>query len=117
MGQTQRPPQRATAQTQRRPQQRRRKKKYTLHYLLLFLFCIGLGITLCMTVLFKVNSIKVENNSYYSDEELITRSGIAKGDNLFRIGATDIEAMLEDRFPYIRSVKSSAACRQRLSSM
>lgn len=104
MGQTQRPPQRATAQTQRRPQQRRRKKKYTLHYLLLFLFCIGLGITLCMTVLFKVNSIKVEHNSYYSDEELITRSGIAKGDNLFRIGATDIEAMLEDRFPYIRSV-------------
>ncbi len=99
-----RPQQRTMEQTPRRRQTRRRKKKYTLHYLLLFLFCLGLGITLCMTVLFKVNSIKVENVSYYSSEELISRSGIAKGDNLFRINVSDIEAMLEDKFPYIQSV-------------
>ena len=99
-----RPQQRTMEPTPRRRQPRRRKKKYTLHYLLLFLFCLGLGITLCMTVLFKVNSIKVENAYYYSSEELISRSGIAKGDNLFRINVSDIEAMLEDKFPYIQSV-------------
>ncbi len=100
-----------TRTTQQRPQQRppqrrrRKKKNYTLHYLVLFLFCLGLGITLCLTVLFNVEKIVVENNSYYSDQELISRSGIINGDNLFRINSSDTEKMLEDRFPYIQSVK------------
>jgi len=107
---------RQTARTQTRrpaqPQQRRnngqrsrrRRKSYTLHYLLLFVFCIVLGVTLCTNVLFKVNTIQVKNNSYYSSEEIITRSGIKKEDKLFGINTGYIEGMLEDRFPYIQSV-------------
>ncbi|MGN0663816.1 MAG: cell division protein FtsQ/DivIB [Negativibacillus sp.] len=92
-------------QAQKRAPQRRRKKKYTLHYLLLFLFCVGLGLMLCFTVLFKVNTIKVKNNTFYSAEELISRSGIQKGDSLFAFSAGDTEKMLEDRFPYLQDVK------------
>ncbi len=90
---------------QRRKPARRRKRSKTLYYLILFLFCLGLGITLCMTVLFKVEKIVVENNTFYSDQELISRSGIIQGDNLFRINDGDTEKMLEDRFPYIQSVE------------
>ncbi|MBP1582286.1 MAG: FtsQ-type POTRA domain-containing protein [Oscillospiraceae bacterium] len=92
-------------QVRRQQSRSRKRKKYTLHYLLLFLFCIGLGLTLCFTVLFKINTIQVENNSYYSSEELISRSGLSKGESLFAFNAGDIEKMLEDRFPYIQSVK------------
>ncbi len=101
---TQRPQQsRQSAQARRNP--RRRKQKYTLHYLFLFLFCIAVGITICTNVLFKVSSIQVKNCSYYSSEELIMRSGIEKGDKLFRINIRDTEKMLEDRFPYLQSVQ------------
>lgn len=92
-------------QSRGRPPQRRRRKKYTLHYFILFLFCLGVGLALCFTVLFKVNSIKVEGNSYYSSEELISRSGIQKEQGLFDFSASDIEKMLEDRFPYIQDVQ------------
>lgn len=101
--QRQRPQQtRQSAQPRRNP--RRRKQKYTLHYLFLFLFCIAVGITICTNVLFKVSTIQVKNNTYYSSEELISRSGIEKGDKLFGINASDTEKMLEDRFPYLQSV-------------
>ena len=90
--------------TQVRRNPRRRKQKYTLHYLFLFLFCIAVGITICTNVLFKVSTIQVKNNTYYSSEELISRSGIDKGDKLFGINVTDTEKMLEDRFPYLQSV-------------
>lgn len=90
-----------------RPPQRKKRKKYVLHYLLLFAFCIGLGLTVCFTLLFKVGSIQVKNNSYshYSDEEIISRSGIVKEESLLQISAGDTEKMLLDRFPYLESVK------------
>ncbi len=90
---------------QSRPQKRRRKKNRSFQYLLLFVFCMALGITICMSILFKVEKIVVENNTYYSDQELVSRSGILVGDSLFRINDGDTEKMLEDRFPYIRSIE------------
>ena len=103
--QAQRRPQQTRQSTQARRNPRRRKKKYTLHYFILFLFCIAVGITLCTNVLFKVSSIQVKNSFYYSSEELISRSGIEKGDKLFNINVRDTEKMLEDRFPYLKSVQ------------
>ncbi len=104
--QTARPAQRVQQRpSQQRQRTRRRRKSYTLHYLLLFVFCIVLGVTLCTNVLFKVSTIQVKNNSYYSSEEIITRSGIKKEDKLFGINTGYIEGMLEDRFPYIQSLE------------
>ncbi len=90
---------------QSRPKKRRRKKNSTFQYMLLFVFCMALGITICMSLLFKVEKIAVENNTYYSDQELVSRSGIVVGDSLFRINDGDTEKMLEDRFPYIQSIE------------
>lgn len=97
-------PQRQNPQP-RRSKPRRKRQRYTLHYLILFLVCIALGTVLCTNVLFKVNSIQVKNCTYYGSEELISRSGIRKGDKLFGINTGDTEAMLEDRFPYLKNVK------------
>lgn len=98
------------AQTSRKtpqnaPSRRRRARRYTIHYLMLFLFCLGLGLTLCFTVFFKVRTIKVKNCTFYSEEEVITRSEIRKGDNLFQINIGDTQRMLMDRFPYFERVK------------
>ncbi|MBQ8599060.1 MAG: FtsQ-type POTRA domain-containing protein [Oscillospiraceae bacterium] len=97
-------PQRQNPQP-RRSRPRRKRQRYTLHYLILFLFCIALGAVLCTNVLFKVSSIQVKNCTYYGSEELISRSGIQKGDKLFSINTGDTEAMLEDRFPYLKNVE------------
>lgn len=94
-----------TAPTKKTVSSKRRSKKYAIHYFLLFVFCIGLGLTLCFTVLFKVDSIKIKNNTFYSNEEVIARSKIQKGDNLFQINIKDTERMLQDRFSYFASVR------------
>jgi len=106
-GQAKNPGQRPRPQQRRGSSQRprRRRRRYTLHYLLLFLFCLGLGFALCVNVLFKVQVIKVEGNESYSAEEIISRSGIKKEDKLFFLDRSDTERMLEDRFPYLQSVK------------
>ncbi len=93
------------APPKRTPSSRRRSRKYAIHYFLLFVFCIGLGLTLCFTVFFKVDIIKIKNNTFYSNEEVIARSQIQKGDNLFQINTKDVEKMLQDRFHYFASVK------------
>ena len=79
------------APPKRTPSSRRRSRKYAIHYFLLFVFCIGLGLTLCFTVFFKVDIIKIKNNTFYSNEEVIARSQIQKGDNLFQINTKDVE--------------------------
>lgn len=106
-GQARNPGQRPRPQQRRGSSQRprRRKRRYTLHYLLLFLFCLGLGFALCVNVLFKVQVIKVEGNETYSSQEIISRSGIQKEDKLFFLDKSDTERMLEDRFPYLQSVE------------
>jgi hypothetical protein len=87
---------------------RRRKRagKRTLHHFLLLTFFLGAGLILCLTVFFKIEAINVIGSDKYDPLELARASGVAEGDNLFRISQAAIEENLVGvAYPYIESIE------------
>lgn len=63
---------------------RRHKKNYVLYYILLLFLLLVVGVTLSLTVFFKIETISVVGNGSISAEQLIADSGLQLGENLFR---------------------------------
>ena len=53
---------------------RRRHGRYIIHYALLILLVLGIGLALSMTVFFKIESIEVQGDSPYTQEELTRKA-------------------------------------------
>ena len=83
---------------------KKRKKNYALYYIILFLFIVVAGVILSLTVFFNIEEISVEGTSRYSTEEIIEKSGLHTGDNLFRISTGDASTRIIDAFGYIDKV-------------
>lgn len=81
-----------------------RKKK---HYLAKFLIVVGVIaaiIAILLSPLFNIEKIKVNGNSYYSDEEVINIANATKGHNIFiNSGASSIKERLGED-PYFSDV-------------
>ncbi|MDL2233008.1 FtsQ-type POTRA domain-containing protein [Ruminococcaceae bacterium OttesenSCG-928-L11] len=111
MGKTRRPtgPETAARAAQAANAGRRRRKRTgrrTLHYLLLLLFFGSVGLVLCLTVFFKIESIHVIGSDKYDPVVLEEASGVVKEDNLLRISKARItENLVNGSFPYIESVE------------
>lgn len=86
---------------------RRRTGRRTIHHVLLLLFFLGAGLVLSLTVFFKVEAVNVIGTDKYDPLELAKVSGVAEGDNLFRISKEAIIANLTGPYPYIESVEVS----------
>ena len=89
---------------------RRRKKskrKYTIYYILVLVLLLVVGISLSLTVFFKVETILVDGSGRYSEDEIIKSSNINIGDNLIRLQKKGIAQELIDQYPYIMDVKIS----------
>lgn len=84
---------------------KRRKRSYTLYYLLLLFFVLISGVTLSLTVFFNIETITVNGSSLNSAEQIISQSGIKKGDNLFRINPEKAEKMLTNNMDNIDTVR------------
>lgn len=76
---------------------KRRKKNYMLHYVLLSIIFIITFIILSFTVLFNIKEIIVTGNATLEPTEIITQSGILKGDNLLLIDKSKIEKKIMDK--------------------
>ena len=83
---------------------RRRRGRYTLHYILLVLAASAVMMVLSLTVFFKVEQIEVTGTTKYAAAQIIENSGIAQGDNLFRISQKKVQKNLTDKFPYVEKV-------------
>lgn len=88
---------------------RRRKKRKKKHYLLKFfaLILIGVGVYYFLTSdFFAIQKILVENNKYYTAEQIISIAKSKTGDNLFQVSTSNMkDKLLKD--PYIKNVKVS----------
>lgn len=101
-------PSREAVRTEHGARRRKRKKRsYTLYYLLLLFFVLVSGITLSLTVFFNIETITVTGNQLHPSDAIIEESGIAQGDNLFRINIEKAEKKLIDAFGDIDSVTIS----------
>ena len=81
-----------------------RSPRRTLYRPLTF-FLIIVAIIFTMSVFFKVEKIEVSGNSKYTEEEIISASGIHTGDNLFFINRIGAGSRVVVKLPYIDSVK------------
>lgn len=94
---------------------RKRKKNHILYYLILFLFIVVAGIILSLTVFFNIEQIDVEGTSRYSSEEIVEKSGLKAGDNLFRISTGDAVDQIINSFEYIDKVEINRAFPNKLT--
>lgn len=85
--------------------QKKQKQKKVRAYFFLTVFSIAIFITLSLTVFFNIRSFSVQGNTRYSNAQIIKASGIAEGDNLFRLNKFKIEEMMETELPYLGSIR------------
>ena len=79
-------------------------KRTSLFYGPLALLLIFLVVILVMSLFFRVSEIEVINSSDYSQEEIITASGIEKGVNLFFVDRFSAASMIFADLPYMDTV-------------
>ena len=82
---------------------KRRKKRYLLKLCAVLLVAFG-AYKLLTSPIFDIQKITVENNAYYTSEQIIAMTGVHTGENIFRVSTRAVRnRLLSD--PYILSVK------------
>ena len=84
---------------------RRRRRRRTVITALVLLVFIVAGIALSVTVLFKIDSYRVEGDSIYTQEQLVDAFGHPEGENIFHFRMADAERQMEQKLPYLETVK------------
>ena len=77
-----------------------KKKRGVLFAPLAFLL-ICAALVFAVSVFFRVSGLEVEGNALYTPEEIITASGIEKGDNLFFINQFTAISRIYSKLPYV----------------
>lgn len=86
-----------------RKKKKRKKKHYLLKFIILVAFFTGMYFFFTSS-LFDIQKITVENNSHYTQEQIISLAGAKTGENLFETSLSEMkEKLLAD--PYIKNVK------------
>lgn len=92
---------------------RRRRRRRTIITAVVLLAFIITGVALSVTVLFKIDSYKVEGDSIYTQEQLVDAFGHPVGENIFHFRMATAEQQMEQKLPYLETIK----VRRRLPGM
>ncbi len=86
-----------------RKKKKRKKKRYLLKFIIMVALAVGMYFFLNSS-LFDIQKITVEENNYYTVEQVISLAGAKTGENLFETSLPQMkEKLLAD--PYIKNVK------------
>ncbi len=88
---------------EKRKAQRRRKQ--IIQYIAIAAAVVAVMVALSLTVFFRIDEIKIEGTSPYSDEQIIASSGIAMDQNIIMCDADGVSAKLAKALPYIGSAQ------------
>ena len=93
----------------RRRQNKKRKIKNKARSVLITLIAVtaflALGVTLSLTIFFNITDINVTGSNIYTAEEIVQRSTIEIGENLFLIDTGECITELTESLPYVYEVK------------
>ena len=89
----------------RRPKPVKRKVRRGVIWFFLLVLLLATGITLSLTVLFRVKTITVKGETRYDHAELIAQSGLATDVNLFLADTGRVKERLTAAYPYIETVR------------
>jgi cell division protein FtsQ len=82
---------------------KRKKKHYLLRFIIIVAFITGMYFFFTSS-LFDIQTVTVQNNSHYTEEQIISLAGAKTGENLFETSLSQMkEKLLTD--PYIKNVK------------
>ena len=91
-----------------RSERQRRKVKQSVRRkisaIIAFLIMTFIAAFLAVTIFFKIDSIEITATEHYTEDELISASGIEIGDNLFTFRTSKVEKELLEKYPYLASV-------------
>lgn len=85
----------------------KRKKRKIVALWLFLIITVALLCTLSLTVFFPVETITATGSNIYSAEEIVNASGINIGENLLRVSEKRVLSALQNKLPFIDSVKIS----------
>ena len=92
------------AQHQRKHYRRRRRFRFTKVYGVLSVLLILAAIVAGSIVFFRVDTVEVEGNQRYSQEEITAITGIEQGDNMFLINKYEVIDRLLTELTYVDQV-------------
>ncbi len=94
-------------QKQKRKAKHRTKKRISAETWrrLLIMGGIVIAVVLSMVIFFRVQSVEVVGNSYYSAEEIIQAAGVSEGDNLLIVSRGAVAGNIMAELPYINTVR------------
>lgn len=92
---------------------RRRRRRRNLLMVLLGLLVIGVGVALSLTVLFKVDTFRIENmdgstpadTGIYTEDAILGALGVPVGENMFQFSAAQKEKNMVVSLPYLERVE------------
>ena len=93
----------------KRPGKRKVSYRARLFISNMLMFCLILivGLILSLTVFFKIEDIQVKGNTIYSCDEIIKKSSIKKGNNLFLSSIKKGKRRIQKELPYIEKINIS----------
>lgn len=71
---------------------------------LLIMAAVVAAVVFGVAIFFKVNTVEVQGNSIYSADEIMSASGIQKGDNLFTLNKEAAAGSIRAGLPYVETV-------------
>lgn len=87
---------------------RRRKRMMSVYVITIIMLVLTIGITMCFTFLFNVDSIVVSGESQtYDYMKIVEHSGIRAGDNLLRLNTKKAEQQILDELLYVETADVS----------
>ena len=92
------------ASVRHKRKRKRRRSRFGVFFKLLCGVALVAALTFGATVFFQVETIAVTGNSRYTQEEIISASGVEVGDNLFRMSKKQISEQILHQLPYVESV-------------
>lgn len=83
---------------------RKRKLKKHILTILLAVVVMCVGLVLVFSLFFKINTITISGDKVYSDKMITEKSGVAIGENLFKIKEEKLTESLSKELPYVKAV-------------
>ena len=92
-------------QRRRRKNKRYRRSRLTVPLRILSFLLICGAITTALIIFFKVQTVTIQGNERYTEEEILEVSGIETGENMFLLNKFAIRDRISEELPYIQSVR------------
>ncbi len=88
----------------KRRNRRRRRGRASFLLRLLSLIIVVAAIVAALTMFFRIDTIVVEGNERYTDEQIIEAAGVQKEQNLVLLNKYNVKQAIFDQLPYVETV-------------